>query len=401
MGDSSLTAPARAVFLGLHKAAPNGEIARVLLAFLATAGLFYVNIMPALVDGLIEGAGFSNRQAGMVGSSNVYGAAVGALVAVFLVRRIAWRKAAYALLGALICVDLLSLLVQQFEILFVLRFGHGFVGGVLVGIGFAIIARTTQADRTFGYLLLVQFGLGGVGLMFLPPLVPTLGTGVLFCALIAFSLVTLCMLPFLSDYPVSGPIKTEVVERNAVRTAPLLLSLFATFLFQAGNMAVYAYVIGLGEAAGLGREYISPVLAVSAWIGILGSGLVIVLSTRFGRSLPLTAAIGLTAAATWSLHYSEVDQVYLLANSIVGITWAFGIPYLLGMCAEFDKTGQMAALGGFASKMGLASGPMLAALVVGADDYRLVINLGVASLLLCLCATLIPSRLLDRSGRRA
>ena len=27
-------------------AAPNGEIARVLLAFLATAGLFYVNIMP-------------------------------------------------------------------------------------------------------------------------------------------------------------------------------------------------------------------------------------------------------------------------------------------------------------------------------------------------------------------
>ena len=34
---------------GLRKAAPDGEIARVLLAFLAAAGLFYVNIMPALV----------------------------------------------------------------------------------------------------------------------------------------------------------------------------------------------------------------------------------------------------------------------------------------------------------------------------------------------------------------
>ena len=58
-------------------AAPNGEIARVLLAFLATAGLFYVNIMPALVDGLIEGLGFNNQQAGFVGSANVYGAALG------------------------------------------------------------------------------------------------------------------------------------------------------------------------------------------------------------------------------------------------------------------------------------------------------------------------------------
>ena len=76
---------------GLRKAAPDGEVARVLLAFLATAGIFYVNIMPALVDGLVQGAGFSNRQAGLVGSSNVYGAAIGALIAVFIVKRIRWR----------------------------------------------------------------------------------------------------------------------------------------------------------------------------------------------------------------------------------------------------------------------------------------------------------------------
>ena len=394
-------APAELVFLGLRKAAPNGEIARVLLAFLATAGLFYVNIMPALVDGLIEGAGFSNREAGMVGSSNVYGAALGALCAVFMVRRIVWRTMAYLLLGALICVDLLSMLVEQFAILFVLRFGHGFVGGMLVGIGFAVIARTSQADRTFGYLLLVQFGLGGLGLMVLPPLVPTLGTGVLFAALIAFSLVTLLMVPFLTDYPVSAVLNPAVKAGNGIQLGPLLLSLLATFLFQAGNMAVYAYVIGLGEAAGLGKDYVSPVLAIAAWIGIVGSGLVIVLSTRFGRALPLGLAIAVTVLATWVLHYSAVEHVYLIANCLVGITWAFGIPYLLGMCAEFDKSGQMAALGGFASKMGLASGPMLAALLVGSDNYAMVINLGVAALAISLLAALLPSRLLDRAARGA
>lgn len=387
---------AGAVFLGLRKASPHGEIARVLLAFLATAGLFYVNIMPALVDGLIQGAGFSNREAGMVGSSNVYGAALGALTAVFIVKWINWKRASYALLTGLICMDLLSMLVQRFEPLLAMRFAHGFIGGMLVGIGFSIIARTTEADRTFGYLLLVQFGLGGVGLMYLPPLVPTLGTGVLFGALILFSLVTLLMVPFLTDYPVDAVRKPAADAASGIQRLPLALSLLATFLFQAGNMAVYAYVIGLGEAAGLSMSFISPTLAAAAWIGIAGSGLVIVLSTRYGRTVPLGAAILLTVVATWALHFSDVNLVYIVANCVVGITWAFGIPYLLGMCSEFDKSGQMAALGGFASKMGLASGPMVAALVVGTDNYALVVNLGAAALALSLTAALLPSRLLDR-----
>ena len=390
------TTAARTIF-GLRKAAPDGEIARVLLAFLATAGIFYVNIMPALVDGLVQGAGFSNRQAGMVGSSNVYGAAIGALIAVFIVKRIQWRTWAYGLLAALIALDLLSMLVHRFEPLMAMRFLHGTMGGMLVGIGFAVMSRTAQADRTFGYLLVVQFGLGGLGLAVLPPLVPTYGTSVLFIALILFSLVTLAMVPFLTDYPASAVRRPKVGEGQGVRRGPLLLSLLATFFFQAGNMAVFAYVIGLGKADGLGMDFISPVLAAASWIGIAGSGLVILLSTRFGRAWPLAGSILLTALATWALHGSEIAWVYALANGLIGVTWSFGIPYLLGMCAQFDQTGQSAALGGFASKMGMASGPLAAAWVVGADDFGRVINVGAVALVLSLVAAMIPAVLLDRA----
>jgi hypothetical protein len=66
------------------------------------------------------------------------------------------------------------------------------------------------------------------------------------------------------------------------------------------------------------------------------------------------------------------------------------------MCSEFDTTGQMAALGGFASKMGLASGPAVAALIVGDDNYGLLINVSVVALGLCLLAMLLPARKLDR-----
>jgi predicted MFS family arabinose efflux permease len=394
--------PSDVVFLGLRRASPNGEIARVLLAFLASAGLFYVNIMPALVDGLIHGAGFSNREAGMIGSSNVYGAALGALTAVFFVKRVNWRAAAYGLLVGLICVDLLSMMLTGFAQLLSARFLHGFIGGMLVGIAFSIIARTREADRTFGYLLLVQVGVGGIGLMLLPPLVPVLGTWVLFGALIMFSVATLAMVPFLDSYPVAArPRQVVMTSDGKVRRGPLMLGLLATFLFQGGNMAVYAYAIGIGKAAGLGTTVTSTALAIADWIAIAGSALVIVLSTRYGRTWPLAVAIIITAAATWALHFSGIASVFVVANCVVGMTWAFGIPYLLGICAEFDATGQMAALGGFASKMGLASGPMLAALVVGKANYGLVINLGTAILLLCLLATLVPSLLLDRERRVA
>lgn len=384
----------------LPVAAPNGEVARILLAFLATAGLFYVNIMPALVDGLIEGLGFSNREAGLIGSANVYGAAVGAFAAVFVVKRINWRMAAVALLLGLISVDLLSMLLRNAPVLVGTRFLHGCIGGMLVGIGFAVMSRTTEVDRSFGYLLTIQFGLGGLGLIFLPPLVPEFGTKALFLALIAFSTVTLMMLPFLSDYPAREQGKS--MREGSGNISLAVLALLATFLFQAANMGIYAYAIGIGKHALLETGFISNALGVAAWVAIVGSVLVILLSTRLGRLWPVGIAVALTAVSIWALHFSDIKpggwetSVYWWSNVLWGITWAFVISYLLGMCSEFDSTGQMAALGGFASKMGLASGPAIAALMVGEDNYGLLINMSVVALFLCLAAMAIPAAVLDR-----
>jgi hypothetical protein len=116
----------------------------------------------------------------------------------------------------------------------------------------------------------------------------------------------------------------------------------------------------------------------SRWIAIGGSVLVIILSTRLGRLKPVSIAILITAISTW----------------------AFTISYLLSMCAEFDKTGQMAALGGFASKMGLASGPFFAAYFVGENNYALIITASTIALILCMFVAVIPSRTLDAVEKR-
>jgi predicted MFS family arabinose efflux permease len=388
-------------FFSAYHLAPNSMTARTFLAFLATAGLFYVNIMPALVDGLIQGLNFTNKEAGFVGSANVYGAAAGALAAVFLIKRISWKPVSLVLLLGLVLIDFLSMMITDANTLIGTRFVHGLVGGLLVGIGFAIIARTEEADITFGLLLLVQFGFGGVGVMYLPPLVPEYGPKVLFMSLIAFDLVTLLMLPFLSAYPAPEKPKAVAGEANtkAVSLKPMLLTLLAIFLFQAANMGPYAYIVGLGTSSGLEMDFISPTLGAAAWIGIVGSLLVVVFSTRFGRTLPVISAIIITALGTFALLYSELPWVYVVANCGVGITWAFVIPYLFGMCAEFDKAGQMAAIGGFASKLGLASGPLAAAFLVGEGNYVNMIYVACASLLCCMAVVIMPARMLDRAAR--
>ncbi|NCF73826.1 MAG: MFS transporter [Gammaproteobacteria bacterium] len=386
------------------KAKPDGEVARILLAFLATAGIFYINIMPAIVDGLKEGLAFSNKEAGLVASANTYGAALGAFLVVFFVKGINWRKASYTLLVILISVDLMCMYLTNANTMIAVRFMYGLCGGALVGIGFSVMSRTSEVSRTFGYLLTIQFGLGGVGIIYLPDLVPVFGTKALFLSLAAFGIVTMIMVPFLSDYPARQAANRKVA--GLIPSVPAVLALIATFLFQAANMAIYAYSIGIGKFAGLDPSFVSTSLGVGAWIAIGGSVLVIIMSTRLGRLKPVSIAILLTAISTWALHYSHVNpdnwfsSVFWLANVVIAITWAFTISYLLSMCAEFDRTGQMAALGGFASKMGLASGPFFAAYVVGENNYALIITAATVGLIICMVAAVTPSRVLDAAEKR-
>lgn len=317
-------------------------------------------------------------------------------MAVFIVKNIDWKKWAYLLLLLIISIDFASIYLTSSTTLVLVRAFHGVAGGLLVGIGFAVISRTQNPDKTFGYLLFIQWGLGGLGLMYLPGLVPEFGTTALFVSLISFTTVSLFMLPWLPRYPIAK-VDPKAALPAPVRRKPLLFNLLAIFLFQAANMGLFAYVIGLGRAEGLSMEFMSPALASASWVALLGSFLVIIIGTRFGRTRPLIFAILLTAICSWLLIYSEYKMVYLLANVLIGVTWAFVLPYLFGICSELDKAGQLAALGGFASKMGLASGPMVAALFLTNDNYELVIYLAAFALVVATLLAYLPAKLLDKA----
>jgi MFS family permease len=395
------------LFANRPRAAPDGLLAATLLSFLATAGFMYVNIMPAIVEGLQSGLHFTAAVAGRIGAANVYGAAVGALLATLLITRWPWRRAAVALLLALVGIDIASMFVANSSELLAIRALQGTVGGCLVGFSFSVIARTAQPERTFGMLLVVQGGLGGLGVMVLPRLVPVFGTGALFAALAGFSLLTLAMLPFLPSYPRPTAMTPNAAggldgaPRSPAARVPsgmlmLAMALLSVFLFQFSNMLLFSYIIGLARHYALDPLHSEIVVGVSTWIGMLGSVMVVMFGTRFGRVRMLTVALLLTAFGMYVLHGSANPLIYALANAGTGITWAFVIPHLLGMCARCDTSGRAAALGGFASKMGLASGPFVGSLLLGADRYGLLIDVATVVIIACTLVALLPASRLDR-----
>jgi len=375
-------------------APPDGLLAATLLAFLATAGFFYVNIMAALVPGLVDGLGYTKGDAGRVGSMNIYGAAVGAFIAVGIIGRVPWRRLAVGALLALMALDTLSLFIYRPGALMAVRFAHGLAGGMLMGVAYGVFARTRSPDRVFGMLLVVQFSLGGLGVMVLPRLVPVFGHGVLFATLIAFSFAALLMLPFLDRYPADRVVRPAATGGR--RVGLLAATVAALFLFQAGNMGLLVYLIPLAREFGHSTEFASAALGVATWIGIAGCALVVVFGTRFGRAWPLGIGAAATAAGCFAFHWSDSRVVYLLANCVTSITWSLVAAYLLGMCAEFDRSGRSAAFGGFVSKMGLATGPFVAAWLMDRSGYTELITLAALVVAVSVPVMLVPAAKLDR-----
>lgn len=390
-------------------AASNGDLAGhdspwlyALLALLGTAGFFYVNLAAAIVDGLTGTLGFTAAQAGEVISANIYGASVGGLIAVFVVRRWPWRPLLIGLFAALVVLEAASMFVHAYAVLLPLRAVDGLVGGFSVGIALSLLARTHFPDRAFGALLVFQFVFGGFGSWLLPGLVATHGTWVLFACTTAMNVAALVTAIFLK----LGSARQEQAKARGVAVGRLAwsltaLALLALFLFQAANMGLFAFIIPLGEHYALTLAFITRTVGWTTWIGTLGAACVIAFGTRMGRARPLLLAMVLTVVGIIGLFFSDQPALFFAANAFTAVTWSFVVPYLFGIVSELDRSGRLATLAGFVSGLGLASGPLFAGWIVRPHDFVPLIGMALVFFAVATVAMLAAATRVDRLARQA
>ncbi|MBU2875024.1 MFS transporter [Marinobacter salexigens] len=353
----------------LNQIPATSTLAYCLVAFVAMAGLAYINFLPGVVSALAGGIGFSDAQAGQIVALNGYGGLLGSAVAIFLISRVPWQYAMMACLALLTVADLGTAWVASYPMLLGWRFGAGVLGGLCVGTGFAVIARLNNPDRAFGLLLFVQFSLGSVVIYLLPGLETSLGAHAVFYVMAALAFVSLVLLPFLPAL--------RAKSTSAARTGPLpgnaALLLLAIFGYQAAASGIWAYVGLIGRDAGLAAETVSQYIAATGLLGLLGAMLPVISGNRFGRLYWVTAGMAMSIAAAVLLSYAQSTALYVVAMALLFFAWPAVQSFLLAVTADMDGTGRLSAFAGLIAYVGLASGPLLAASLLGSGSFAMML----------------------------
>ena len=132
---------------------------------------------------------------------------------------------------------------------------------------------------------------------------------------------------------------------------------------------------------------------------ILGAVAVILMGQRFGRVLPLLLIVPVAVLqATMLLLAGGTGWVWSATQIMDGLVTYYALPLLLGTCAATEPGGRAAVWGGLASKIGLATGPVMGGVIYSIFGFRGVIilgcvGIGLAAIFSASAAAALPVRL--------
>lgn len=355
-----------------NKIPPSNILTYAALAFIAMAGLSYINFMPGVVNALAGGIGFSDAEAGQVVAMNGYGGILGSSIAIFLVRRIRWKATMLMTMGLLVIVDASSSWIAEYSTMLAWRFIAGVLGGLCVGIAFSVLARLDNPDRAFGLLLFIQFSIGSLVISLLPVLEVVLDSYAVFFVMSGFVLLSMIFLLLLPPLSADGVPKASTSATLGARGNSLLL-LLAITAYQLAASAIWAYVGLIGLSVDISNEDVSLYIAVTGLLGLAGALLPVVSGNRMGRLYWVVTGVALSTASAIILNFSQMTTLYIGAMSLLFFSWPAIQSYLLAVTAELDSSGRLSTIASVVSSVGLATGPLLASFLLDEGDFSMML----------------------------
>ncbi len=335
-------------------------------------------LLPLLIGAFTDRLALTREQVGVLGSADMTGMFVAALLATAWIRSLNWRLVALLAAALLALCHLLSAQVTDFSALLVVRTIAGFAGGSLMSIALTSLGDTRNPDRCFGLFIAAQLSIGALGLWVMPRLIQGFGLPGVFYALALIVASTALLIPRIPQqgHPVTARSAGPIVRRSMM---PGFWALLACLAFNFGIMAVWAYMERIGNAAGLEAAYIGATLAGSLLAGLFGALLAAAIKDRLGRALPIAAALVVQGVALFLLFGTASRSGFAVAVMLFAFAWNFPVPFQLGITVSVDRSGRLVVLFLSAVKLGYAIAPATAAqLLVAGGGFRPVLLLGAA-----------------------
>ncbi|MDA5194436.1 MFS transporter [Govanella unica] len=352
-------------------------------------------VQPGLVGGLVDHRGLTPGEAGFVASADMFGMAVASFVISLIITRISWRTLLWPSAMAIMLGNALCFYLTDPTALFAVRLIAGAGYGGFVSLSFATMGRSATPEKTFGVYITLCLVYGALGLYLMPAMLAWNGIEAVLWFFILFPLVAL---PFLRFFPHGGEAEGASAAHKGYRVGAMiwgaaLAAIFAYFLAQG---AVWAYLDRIGVAGGLRVADVGSALALCSIAGIFGATAATVQKGRFGRLWPLLCGISLSVGSLAFLVGRQDYLPYVLACSVFNFAWNYIHPFLLSIMADLDDTGRFMIWTAGLQTLGLAVGPMIAALFITPTNFEMVNlfagTLFVVSLLLMLRAAYATGR---------
>ncbi|KQX19510.1 MULTISPECIES: MFS transporter [unclassified Sphingomonas] len=334
------------------------------LVTLGTAGVMTFLAMPVIAVALVNVLGASERDVGLFSTIQLITLSCGCLLSTFLPRG-RFRRFGISALAVMIVCDLLCLAQPGWTAFLVLRGIGGAAGGVAVSQATAAMARTRNAERSFGLFLALQTILSIVCVYAMPPIIGAFGFAAAYAVLLAFDILALALVA-IRLRPVGSAEEHHGMPGNDMagwlRSGGVLLSILCFFT---GVGALWTFLAILGQGVGLDSAQVALVLSISKLVAFAASFLPGIVGSRFGRIPPIVAAAAVLVAAVQVYAVAGSFAAFVLATAMFSFGWYVIYPFQLGALGQVDRDGRPMLAAAALTGAGLGLGPALTVLGPG------------------------------------
>jgi MFS family permease len=334
-------------------------------------------ILPGLVGVLKQGYAFDDAQLGYLSSADLAGMTLGSAIGAKVVSRTGIQRGTRWGLLLAAFANLASAPVGAFWPLLGLRGLAGIGAGLVVAICYVVLGRSKQVDRNFSFYLICQLLFCAVALQWMPALSAAIGVPGMFTLLAAFFAASLLTVGKLPAFEV-GPAPASPGESASTGFAAWM-GLAGTLIYFVALSAVWAYFELIGEHGGVTPQMAASGLALSTLVGLLGPGAAALLGGRFGRLGPSVAGVAVGLFSLQLLSVVPLGPVrFTCAACLFNIAWNFTVPFLFGTLSVVDRSGRAVGWAAPISFAGFSLGPVVAAMLLSAGSFALVLAFSAA-----------------------
>ncbi len=311
-------------------------------------GVFFVFGMPFFVGGIISELGLNQSQANLVSSAEIAGMALSSMLGFFWIQKYKWKTIAYFSITVIILGNFISSIgfseEPSFSLLVAVRFLTGLFGhGVCFSLGVAAIGRTNNPDKNFAYSIAAQVIMGSLTALLVPMAMSKYGISGMTIPAIFLALIGLFFVKYLF---VNNPSETndgQTQDGSQIIFLPLI-GLLIMVVWQMGVGPFFNNLVPYGIGNGISSDAIGIALFVSTAMSIIGPISASMLIDKVDRSHAIFGALTVQILIILSFT-GEITWIGFMLRAICfQVAWNFVGPFLMGMIAAVDRSGNYSVM---------------------------------------------------------